>query len=356
MAYRIERVDAGERVAQLLAETSALVSAEEPFLYYNNSLPWVRLCWQQLEAKRGSRLLLLLIRNDLGAVVGWWPLLLSRRKLGYRLQGIGQEYSDYTLPFLRRSCIGDWQEIFSLLLQELQKLQYLWSYGYLPALHLPGQEIQQTEELFCQHAWQVSRHRLNYVLDLPADGGMERILQERFSASSRKSLRYEVNRLQRICPLRLLSVVDTEGLRTAESFFRNHYQYGAQEAKVALWFAYLQETLHTGSRISLLLAGDEVINMIIAFARGGEIDFFSTVFHQEWGRYSPGKVHLYHFIAGLIAEGGIHRLNFLTGEEPYKAKWANHAYATIRLYHYHAATPLAWCYRLANRWKNKKQR
>ncbi|ABK44913.1 Protein involved in cellulose biosynthesis (CelD)-like protein [Magnetococcus marinus MC-1] len=319
------------------------VVAQQPWqhnatAYYNNQPVWVALAWQYMEQARGSRPFIVLVRDGAGQIAGWWPLLLSKRSLGWRLQGFGQEYSDYVAPYIHTPYLAVQPAIQSALAAALCEHRAAFSMAFFPSLLWQGG----VESLLRDRCgWQHQRTSLNLYLHWQAEEGLDALMERLHSNKYRKLLRYEQRRLESMGDLRCESITTQAPLEEAERFFRANYSHGAEQAKVDLWFAYIRATLGGQSRLSLLSLDGEIINMILWFPRGGQVDFFSTVYAQKLAKLSPGKTHLYLFIAQLFNQGEGGMLNFLSGDEPYKQRWATGHFESYRLFLHHFRTPTA---------------
>ncbi|MBF0446774.1 MAG: GNAT family N-acetyltransferase [Magnetococcales bacterium] len=311
--------------------------------FYNNSPAWVRLSWEMIEVSRGSRPFILLARDEIGRLAGWWPLLISKRSLGTRLQGFGQEYSDYCVPFIGQDHLSDQQTIIAGFIRFICQNRAAFSLAYFPALLLdPSAHTDPFPTLSrsCR-GWLVEKSKENFLVDFKGVSDIEPLMTSIFSNKTRKQLRYEVNRMEKLGVL-ICQQLDGQGpLDEVEEFFRHNYQHGADLKKVDLWFRLFRAEIGKSAAVSVMRLDGQIQNVILYFARGTGVDFFSTVYNQDTARLSPGKVHLFLFIKKLCQQQRFHSLNFLAGDESYKQKWATRQFKTYQVFFHHRNSPVA---------------
>jgi CelD/BcsL family acetyltransferase involved in cellulose biosynthesis len=82
------------------------------------------------------------------------------------------------------------------------------------------------------------------------------------------------------------------------------------------------------------LAALELDGRLLAFAltfkRGGTLFYYLPAFDPDYARYAPSAMLLAHLIETACGEG-LGELDFMLGDEPYKAQWASGSRSTSRL-------------------------
>lgn len=73
--------------------------------------------------------------------------------------------------------------------------------------------------------------------------------------------------------------------------------------------------------LSQLWFGDQVVSRHLGFATSAIFYWYLPVFDPEFTRFSPGKLHLLHFLQDAAALG-VQTVDLLRGDEPYKKQWA----------------------------------
>ena len=309
---------------------------------YFNHPAWVELVWQRMEAPRGSRFAGLVVRHD-GAPVAWWPLILSRRSLGFRLQNLGQEISDYATPHVEPAHAAHTDTLFSAMLEAVRGLRR--RYAYLQwQQFLPPEGIGLPPDLApgprLSHGWKAGAPRDNFFIECgPFAGDPDAWFSQRLSRNVRKNLRHEHNVLKRQGELALVALPDHTSLAPLRDPYFSWYRHGlanssARQLKLDIWWSFYEAQVAGLLDASRLNVGGRCASLIFGFRRGGEYDLFSLAFDPELAEFSPGKQHLVLLIQREIARGTT-RFNFLAGDEAYKRQFATDSYPTWDLHHTH---------------------
>lgn len=201
-------------VAAFLDQVAHLAGRElvnDPGYFYFHYPAWTQTIWDFWEEERQSRPFFLAAfqREEL---IGWWPLVLSKRTLGYRLQNLGQELSDYALPFIRTA----WQEQRAALtaaflqtsLAQVRNFAFAQFAGFLyppdPFQPHSAGELQHWLRENLPSSWEIGPPVDNRTLKLsqtPADP--EAFLTQHFSRKFQKNLKMDEKKLLKAGPLAL---------------------------------------------------------------------------------------------------------------------------------------------------------
>lgn len=337
--YHVSVLDSLDDFQKLTSIFDTETLSRNSTFFYFNSPQWMQSSWDYVEKSKGSRPFILVAEDGKGKIAGWWPLLVSKRRIGRRLQSFGQEYSDYSSPFVFDGFLSDYEKIVDAMLACICDNRPNYSMCFLQNLYLPH-----IEEKFvpaklkdsCPN-WKVMKKAKNFYINFGIHGSMEDLINKIFSGKFKKSRMYEKKRsLENRGELCMLEAKGDD-LEEIEKYYNKNYKYaGAAEnsLKLKVWFDFFRRTLGSLTWISILKYDGRIINTIIFFQRGDDIDFFSTVYDDTIGNYSPGNIHLYFFIRKLFDEKA-NRLNFLTGDEKYKQQWSDGEYHTFRTFLYH---------------------
>jgi CelD/BcsL family acetyltransferase involved in cellulose biosynthesis len=87
------------------------------------------------------------------------------------------------------------------------------------------------------------------------------------------------------------------------------------------------------ARLSMLLGGGEVLAYQLDWVDRGIWYYYMPAFNERFAKYSPSKILLYETMRMAFDDPKIHEFNFMRGEEPYKAQFANakEAFISIRV-------------------------
>jgi CelD/BcsL family acetyltransferase involved in cellulose biosynthesis len=86
-------------------------------------------------------------------------------------------------------------------------------------------------------------------------------------------------------------------------------------------------------RLSVLTGGGEVVAYQLDWVDQGIWYYYMPAFNDYFAKYSPSKILLYETLRLAFNDPKIHEFNFMRGEEPYKAQFANEteAFVSIRV-------------------------
>lgn len=311
-------------------------------LRYFNHPTWVDLVWNRMEAKKGGLFVGLFVSAK-GVAAGWWPLVLSRRNIGYRLQNIGQEISDYAMPHIQMEYIGDADAVFSAMLAAIWQIRgkyaYLqWQQFLLPAqARIPAHLNAGPSRL---DGWTAGIARENYYIECgPFLRDADAWFSQRLSRNMRKNLRHEHNVLKRHGDPVLHAMEDLNSISSMRQAYMAWYRYGDQDSperrqKLDIWWSFFEALAGGILDASRLDVGGVCVSLIFGFRRNDEYDLFSLAFSPEYAHLSPGKQHLVMVIQREI-ERGTKRFNFMVGDEPYKRQLSTDSYLTWDIKHTH---------------------
>lgn len=342
-AISVETIEAPESFVALLEEVLAREPREFNGLRYFSHPAWTDLAWTRREAGRGSRFLGLVARRG-GAVVGWWPLVASRRSFGHRLQNIGQEISDYAEPHLSPDLDRAAAEATVVaLLDAVVGLRRRFAFAQFANFRLPAGLVLPARRL--SGDWRTGKERDDHFLDAtPWDGDWEAYVKARFGLKSRKNMRNEWNVLARRGEVTITrpSGGQFERLRP---FYEAWYRYGdaadaARRDKLDLWWRFFERVDRDLLEPSLLAVDGRPASLIFGFRRGTTFDLFSMTFDPELAAESVGKLHLQRVIRAWMERGG-RRVDFLVGDEDYKKRLATGHERIATLWFHHRSTPSA---------------
>jgi CelD/BcsL family acetyltransferase involved in cellulose biosynthesis len=324
------------------------------FFYFHHPA-WADVVWRRWEAARGSRPFLL--RAWCGdRLAGWWPLVRSKRTVGYRLQNLGQELCDYAFPFVAAPWADRRGEIVRAMLQTVSAHRRQFAFAQFAGFLYPPAPFaaQSTDTLRAwlstalPRGWRVDGAAENPVLDLrPCAADPTRLAEAGLSPRFYKTLRRDEARLRRLGRLTLDVADDTkslDALRAPYAAWLRHRRADA-DGKLDAWWEFFGQVRETLLHASVLSLDGRPVSLIFGFRRADEFDFFSPAFDPEHAPLSPGKIHLWHLLQRLVQDGCV-RFNFLVGGEAYKQHWASGGYTSWRVRWHHAGTPHAALHRV----------
>jgi CelD/BcsL family acetyltransferase involved in cellulose biosynthesis len=183
-----------------------------------------------------------------------------------------------------------------------------------------------------------SEHDMPYVEEkeiaprLRFEGMNIATIEQEWPASHRKDVRRQLKRLTELGPVSLWQPATlTEAKPVLDEFFRVYDEkWLAQDfpgmfqdpAQRRYYHAILQRLWGRGVHFSTLRCGSQDVSYHFGFFSGGWLQWYRPSYRHEFGRYSPGKIH----IAMLIEEGcrsGWKGFDFLLGADSYKNVWCN---------------------------------
>jgi hypothetical protein len=86
-----------------------------------------------------------------------------------------------------------------------------------------------------------------------------------------------------------------------------------------------------GLHLSTVRCGEVDVSYHFGFVSGGWLHWFTPAYRTEFGRYSPGKIHVA-MVIEQICRLKWKGLDFLLGDEPYKMHWSNDQEEIVNIY------------------------
>jgi CelD/BcsL family acetyltransferase involved in cellulose biosynthesis len=318
----------------------------------------VETVWGEWEKSRRSTPFLL-VAHCSDEIIGWWPLVLSKRTIGYRLQNLGQELSDYAFPYVSMARDRYRGEIAARMLRETiesrSRFSFLQFPGFLYAPHPfeshSTKELAEWIEGISPGGWKIGPPGDNAVVDLrPYRGNPGGFLQERLSTRFRKNVQSSERMLKRAGTIGFETALSSGEMEELRPLYFSWYRYGSSNEqkttmKLKIWWQYYKRVHDSLLHTSVLTLNNEPVSLTFGFNRGGQYDYFSPVFNPGCEQSSPGKVHLMYLLQDLM-EKGYSLFNFLAGDEPYKQHWATWTYRSWHVRWYHTGNLAAILHRL----------
>ncbi len=329
-------------IALAMAEDTAAHGAPRYFAHP----AWTELVWTRREAPQASRFVGLVARQG-GAIVGWWALVASKRSLGWRLQNIGQEISDYAEPHVAATLEGSARQALTLaFLGAVRRERRRFTFAQFANFFPTSEDGFAGELARLPGNWRLGKPRDDLAIDAtPFGGDWETYVRERISRKSRKNMRNEWNVLGRRGEVTIERPADRAALEALRTHYTAWYRYGPAEdpgraAKLELWWAFFDRVFDDLLEVSVLRVAGVPASLIFGFRRDRDIDLFSMTFDPAFMAESVGKLHLQQVIRAWMEAGG-RQFNFLVGDEDYKKHLATTKAETRTLFLHHGAGPLA---------------
>lgn len=340
-AIAVETVDDPERFRRTLEEAITADPTHAATLRYFSHPTWTDLVWRGREAARGSRFVGLLARRG-DAVVGWWPLVASRRSFGFRLQNIGQEVSDYAEPHVGAG-LDDEEAgaVVVALLETVTRLRRRFAFAQFANFRMPRGLPLPASRLTGD--WRCGKERADFFLDAsPWEGDWDAYVKARFGLKSRKNMRNEWNVLARRGEV-TIDRPTRDGFGALKPLYEAWYRYGdaadrARRDKLDLWWNVFEAVFDDLLEPSVLAVDGRPASLVFGFRRGATFDLFSMTFDPALTAESVGKLHLQRVIRAWFERGG-RRIDFLVGDEDYKKRLATGEDRISTLWFHHRATP-----------------
>lgn len=332
--------DVAAFLSAVVAARAAAPSRHANLRYFSHP-EWTRIVWATREARRGNRFLGLVAYDPIGEVAGWWPLVLSKRSFGWRLQNIGQEICDYAEPHIAAD--ADAPSLLSAMLKAIERLAPRFTFAqfanFRPSADLVLADRPVADALAgLGGGWRAGPARDDLRLDAGRYGNdWQTFLKERISPRQRKNMRHEWNVL---CRRGAVSIErpDRAALAALKPAYVEWYRYGeddtARRQKLDIWWSVFLGLEDEAIAPSVLRVDGEPASIVIAFRRQRDLDLFSLVFHPRFADESVGKLHLQRVIQGWMEAGG-NSFHFLVGSEDYKAHLASDMTQLRSVYFYH---------------------
>jgi len=144
---------------------------------------------------------------------------------------------------------------------------------------------------------------------------------------SRQDLRNSLHRLEREAPEARVSLfrdleIRVDDLWRAATFHIAHFRKRGtspfDDPRLIDFFGRIAKDPDVGFQLGFLSTRDELLAVDFGFVRGGRYYGYLTAFDPLFSRLSPGKCLLLLRIDRWVGEDGVHTLDFLSGDEPYK--------------------------------------
>lgn len=353
--FRIEVIEELDTFLQLLAGANRQVLDQERYFFYFHYPVWTEVVWQRWEADRGSRpFFLLAYQGD--EIVGWWPLVLSKRSAGYRMQNLGQELSDYAFPFIYDRWAAWRAKITAQMLQTVfsqrKKFTFAQFAGFLypPDPFHPYTTVNLAHWLQEVNLWdcEISPPVDNRRVDLRSfRGDADSCFKTQFSKKFQKNIKMDEKKLRNLGSLEIQCLKGFAELRPLQDGYFSWYRYQTGDTakhlrKLEIWWEFYQKFPAANLHASVLSLAGEPLSIVVGFRHAGQFDYFSPVFNPSYQALGPGKIHLWLLLKTLLAEG-CSQFNFLVGGEQYKQHWSKENYNCWRVRCYHRNNLMA-CY------------
>jgi CelD/BcsL family acetyltransferase involved in cellulose biosynthesis len=102
--------------------------------------------------------------------------------------------------------------------------------------------------------------------------------------------------------------------------------FGSAEAR-EYYRALITNLWDSGIHVSVAMCADKPMSIHLGAVSGGELLYYKPTYDTRLSRYGPGAIHLTFLLQHALDEG-LTGIDFLQGNEPYKAKWTNAATTT----------------------------
>ncbi len=334
-ALRIELVERHADIPLSAAQWNALVEQNETSTVFQ-TYEWFDAWWSTFGTRH--RLFFLLLRRG-GEIVGFAPLMIVRKKWGVReLQFVGTGNADY-LDFI---IVGDRDDALRAICEFLRQRTRAWNRFRL--CNIP--DTCSSRFFFSR----LGRGRKLYVLEesrirCPA----MQIRETRASAAeliSRYSMRRPLNWFKRRGQVRFRHVHSLEEIRALlPSFFEQHEQRWQAVGKKSLFNNAQQRAFYERLATTMQPTGWLLFSVVefdgapIAFHFGFDyaekVIWYKPSFETRYSEHSPGLL----LIRSLI-EDALQRdrkeIDFTTGDEQFKERFANTRRHNIYLRVYHS--------------------
>jgi CelD/BcsL family acetyltransferase involved in cellulose biosynthesis len=314
-----EIITSGARLAAIATEWRWLHArvARFPFSDPTSFISW----WHNRGESAGDRLHVVAGWRD-GKLVSLAPMVVTRRR-GFRvLEWGGAELYDYC-DTLVDDGVPD-QPLWNV----IRRSGY-YDFGFLRDVH-PDAACLRPLMSFAREARSSRTLQLRFAVPSSAIW-----FQERLSASTRSYYRRTERRLREIGPLRfetcrqrpvppgILEVLLRQKTEWLQANDRRSWISEDASASAALLKQIAETAADAGSlQLSWLECGESVIATHLGFAHRGVLHWYIPTYDMGWSKYAPGRLLLLKLIEWSI-DNGLGSLDFLRGEENYKACLAN---------------------------------
>ena len=320
---RVTLLDGPERLQARSGEWRALLERSATRTVFQ-TLEWQR-CWWS--AFGGSVQSLLLAAEDGGRLVGIAPLMLTRQRILGRscrvVEFIGTHAADYSDVIIERGQ----REVLSALLQWLADHASRSDLLHLVDIAETSPLLDALGEAFgrlgyateVRPLYQCPTRRLG---DAAADRALLRARTLRNKLSKRGRLEFEVHTGAAQIEARL------------EWLFKQHLERWAGTATPSFFSDERQRAFYREQARALAPLGWPLLSVValdgvpislhFGYEYDGRLYVIKPTFDPRYAKYSPGMLQI-RFLLQYAIERGAKEMDFTTGEEPFKYRFANHA-------------------------------
>jgi CelD/BcsL family acetyltransferase involved in cellulose biosynthesis len=289
--------------------------------------------WNAIPGKNREPVILNL-RDETRTLVLSWHFFQSPAPNGFGLWPVMSECADILDPL---EADHDKERAYALaraLAALLESAQFIWipllSREWLEKSTLLPELMEHNRILRLLLRKRSTRHQLR----LP-DGNFEAYAEAALGNKSRKMLRQSENRLSRegnwILKNYPADASIHDGMRQLEAAEKQSWQFGKGFCRLTNpdmgpFFRRIIQDAAPSGRVSIccLELNKKPIAADFCLHQGSNSYLFETVFNQEYQRFSPGKLLLYHRLESSFKQGST-CFDFLQGDHGYKQDWANHS-------------------------------
>lgn len=292
-----------------------------------------------LDAFGGREEVLVAVVYDGDELVGVLPVLLNRSDWKFlfsrKLTPLNGVMGDYFAPIVKR---GMEQEVSEALINEIFNgcgRRGIVDFPHIPEEHPTLQKIREgfLESGLASVETKTICPRLNFFESYQAT-------EMSFKSSHRGDIRRQKRRLAEKGELSLEVLSDVERAKGYLGEFIEIYDQRwksagqksifDREGVRAFYEKLIEKMAGSYLHFSLLKVGEEVISYHFGFQFDGWIYWYKPTYKLEYEKLSPSKVHL-SLLAQEGIEDGLTGIDLLSGDEPYKAQWANERRATTSI-------------------------
>lgn len=330
---RVER-DVRAFVSRLDSLTEGLIETTR----YNLTPAWISTVWGKIEHKKKSEFFGLLVERE-GYLLGYWPLLKSKRKFGFRLQNIGQEISDYADPWIAPNCNDALRdEVLLAMFHQIWSSRAEFTFVQFSSIGIEARIFDSAKQI--SKSCIIGEPKLNFYAKNTYPPNGEAYFKERLNTKSKETFRRKIRKLNSVGEVKFTRLSATELVPKLRDKYESWYRYSGRMDKIGTWWEFYHQCHSDLLNASALSIGDKIISLIFGFNRNNEFDMFSLTFDPAYEQYSPGLIHLYMLMIDEFNAGKT-EFHFLRGEEDYKKRLANNVFETCSLCLVHARSPLA---------------
>jgi len=288
---------------------------------------WSCSWWKTVGAGAQS---LLLLAQDAGQIVGIAPLMLSERRILGRKRRVVEFIGTHAADYCDFIVAPSQRPVVSALLGWLVERAERWDLLDLINIAETSPLREALPRLFGERGYITDLQRL-YECPTRVFGERAADLQ----ASGKTSIRRHLNHLRKLGKVEFAVHTGTAQIQSRlDAFFQQHidrwegtstpsfFRDGRQRAFYRELVASLAP--RHAVLLSVLSVGQEAVSFHFGFNDGGRLYLIKPAFAPAYRRYAPGLLQI-KFLFEHAMELGVREMDFTTGEEPYKYRFANHA-------------------------------